>query len=220
MKRTEGYDERPMSTELERTLRGAFADRDPVTLTMPEARAAAVLIPIYPNPEPTLIFTVRSENLPSHKGQISFPGGSIDPDDASPAHAALREAEEEIGLDPALVEVVGCLDDMPTFVSGYVVSPIVGYLAARPELTPNPAEVADVLEIPLEDLVDDIRREPGFSERGRSYPTEAWVWHDHVIWGVTARLLRDLLAVLAAAGLTKPPGETTSWNQWPPPQPA
>ena len=220
MKRTEGYDERPMSTELERTLRGAFAARDPVRLTMLEARAAAVLIPIYPDPEPTLIFTVRSENLPSHKGQISFPGGSIDPEDASPAHAALREAHEEIGLDPALVEIVGRLDDMPTFVSGYVVSPIVGYLTERPRLTPNPAEVADVLEIPLEDLVDDIRREPGFSERGRSYPTEAWVWHDHVIWGVTARLLRDLLGLLAAVGIAKPPGETTSWTQWPPPQPA
>jgi 8-oxo-dGTP pyrophosphatase MutT (NUDIX family) len=208
-----------MSTELKRTLRSAFADREPARLKMPDARAAAVLIPIYPGPEPTLIFTVRSESLPSHKGQISFPGGSIDPEDASPEAAALREAHEEIGLDPAAVEVMGRLDDMPTFVSGYVVSPVVGVLDARPELTPNPAEVAHVLEIPLEDLVDDIRREPGFSERGRTYPTEAWVWNEHVIWGVTARLLRDLLAVLAAAGLTKPPGETTSWNQWPPPEP-
>lgn len=209
-----------MSTELERALRGAFADHHPVTLDMPEARSAAVLIPIYPNPEPTLIFTVRSESLPSHKGQISFPGGSIDPEDASPEQAALREAQEEIGLDPGHVTIVGRLDDMPTFVSGYVVSPVVGVLAERPALVANPAEVAGVLEIPLEDLVDEIRREPGFSERGRTYPTEAWVWNDHVIWGVTARLLRDLLARLAAAGLTKAPGETTSWNQWPPPEPA
>ena len=220
MKRTEGYDERPMSTELERRLLRAFAAHQPVTLNMPEARAAAVLVPIYPNPEPTLIFTVRSETLPSHKGQISFPGGSIDPADASPEQAALREAHEEIGLDPALVTVVGRLDDMPTFVSGYVVSPVVGALERRPELTPNPAEVAHVLEIPVEDLVDDIRREPGFSERGRTYPTEAWVWNEHVIWGVTARLLRDVLALLASAGLTKPPGETSSWNRWPPPPPS
>ena len=209
-----------MSTELKRTLRSAFADREAAGLSIPDARAAAVLIPIYPGPEPTLIFTVRSETLPSHKGQISFPGGSIDPEDASPEAAALREAQEEIGLDPAEVEVVGRLDDMPTFVSGYVVSPVVGVLDSRPELTPNPAEVAHVLEIPLEDLVDDVRREPGFSERGRTYPTEAWVWNEHVIWGVTARLLRELLGVLAAAGLTKPPAETASWNQWPPPEPA
>lgn len=217
VKRTEGYDERPMSTELERTLRSAFADHPAVPLHMPEARAAAVLVPIYPDPEPTLIFTLRSESLPSHKGQISFPGGSIDPADGSAEEAAVREAHEEIGLDPALVTVVGRLDDMPTFVSGYVVSAVVGLLGGRPRLAPNPAEVADVLEIPLEDLVDDIRREPGFSARGRTYPTEAWVWNDQVIWGVTARLLRDLLVRLAAVGLTKPPGETTSWNQWPPP---
>lgn len=217
MKRTEGYDERLMATELERRLRSAFADHEPVALHLPDARAAAVLVPIYADPEPTLIFTVRSESLPSHKGQISFPGGSIDADDASAEDAALREAQEEIGLDPAAVTLVGRLDDIPTFVSGYVVSPVIGVLATRPELAPNAAEVARVLQIPLEDLVDDIRREPGFSERGRTYPTEAWVWNDHVIWGVTARLLRDLLDRLAAVGLTKPPGETTSWDRWPPP---
>lgn len=207
-----------MSTELERRLRSAFADRRPVTLDMPDARAAAVLAPIYPGPDPTLIFTVRSETLPSHKGQISFPGGSIDPEDASPEEAALREAYEEIGLDPASVAVVGRLDDMPTFVSGYVVSPVVGFVGARPDLTPNPAEVADVLHIPVEALIEEIRREPGFTERGRTYPTEAWVWNEHVIWGVTARLLRDLLAVLADGGLAKPPGETASWDRWPPPE--
>ncbi len=203
--------------ELEAKLREAFAHHTPEKMSLPGARAAAVLVPFYPAPEPTLIFTVRSEHLSSHKGQISFPGGSIDRTDASPAEAALREAQEEIGLDPEAVTVVGRLDDTPTFVSGYVVSPVVGVLAQRPRLRPNPAEVARILEIPLEDLVDDIRREPGFSELGRTYPTEAWVWEGHVIWGVTARLLRGLLGVLSAAGMTKPPGETTSWSTWPPP---
>jgi 8-oxo-dGTP pyrophosphatase MutT (NUDIX family) len=221
MKRTEGYDEVTMgsatTSELEQQLRAAFDDHEPALVTMPEARAAAVLVPIYPGPEPTLIFTVRSESLSRHRGQISFPGGTIDDTDASPEEAAIREAHEEIGLDPASVRVVGRLDDTPTFVSGYVVSPVVAFVAGRPELTPNPAEVANVLEIPLEDLVDDIRREPGFSEAGRSYPTEAWVWNGHVIWGVTARLLRVLLMRLSAAGLTKTPGETTSWTHWPPP---
>lgn len=183
---------------------------------MPEARAAAVLVPIYPAPEPTLIFTVRAETLPHHKGQISFPGGSIDAGDASPEAAALREAHEEIGLEPGDVKVVGRLDDTPTFVTGYVVSPVVGLLPRRPQLEPNPAEVAKILEVPVEDLVDGIRREPGFTERGRTFPTEAWVWHGHVIWGVTARLLRILLERLAAAGLTKPPGATTSWDRLPP----
>lgn len=205
-----------MSTELERRLRDAFADHAPRKVHLPEARAAAVLIPIYPGPRPTLIFTVRTETLPHHKGQISFPGGSIDAGDASPEAAALREAHEEIALHPSSVEVVGRLDDTPTFVTGYVVSPVVGYLDRRPELEPNPAEVAKILEVPLDDLVDDIRREPGFTERGRTFPTEAWVWNGHVIWGVTARLLRILLERLAAAGLTKPPAATTAWD-WPPP---
>ncbi|MDP9067103.1 MAG: CoA pyrophosphatase [Actinomycetota bacterium] len=206
-----------MASELEQRLRAAFADHSPASVTLPDARAAAVLVPFYPAPEPTLIFTVRSEHLSKHKGQISFPGGSIDATDASAADAALREAHEEIGLDPAAVTVVGQLDDTPTFVSGYVVTPVVGVLGERPRLSPNPAEVAKVLEVPLDDLVEDIRREPGFSERGRTYPTEAWVWHGHVIWGVTARLLRVLLGRLSDAGLTKPPGATTSWTTWPPP---
>ncbi|MFP5352399.1 MAG: NUDIX hydrolase [Actinomycetota bacterium] len=205
-----------MSIELERRLRGAFADHPPRTVRLPDAREAAVLIPIYPDPDPTLIFTVRTETLPHHKGQISFPGGSIDATDLSAEAAALREAHEEIGLNPAAVSVVGRLDDTPTFVTGYVVSPIVGFLQQRPELSPNPAEVAKILEVPLEALVDDIRREPGFTERGRTFPTEAWVWDGHVIWGVTARLLRILLERLAAAGLTKPPGATTSWDGPPP----
>lgn len=205
-----------MSIELERRLRVAFADHPPRTVHLPDAREAAVLVPIYPDPDPTVIFTVRTETLPHHKGQISFPGGSIDESDASPEAAALREAHEEIGLDPDGVSVVGRLDDTPTFVTGYVVSPIVGFLQQRPELSPNPAEVAEILEVPLDALVDDIRREPGFTERGRTFPTEAWVWNGHIIWGVTARLLRILLERLAAVGLTKPPGATTSWDGPPP----
>lgn len=205
-----------MSIELERRLRVAFADHPPRTVHLPDAREAAVLVPIYPDPDPTVIFTVRTETLPHHKGQISFPGGSIDESDASPEAAALREAHEEIGLDPDAVSVVGRLDDTPTFVTGYVVSPIVGFLQQRPELSPNPAEVAEILEVPLDALVDDIRREPGFTERGRTFPTEAWVWNGHIIWGVTARLLRILLERLAAVGLTKPPGATTSWDGPPP----
>lgn len=205
-----------MSIELERRLRAAFADHSPRTVRLEDTREAAVLIPIYPGPEPIVIFTVRTETLPHHKGQISFPGGSIDPGDVSAEAAALREAHEEIGLDPGSVQVVGRLDDTPTFVTGYVVSPIVGFLKERPALERNPAEVAQILEVPLEDLIDDIRREPGFTERGRTFPTEAWVWNGHIIWGVTARLLRILLERLATAGLIKPPGATTSWDGPPP----
>lgn len=178
-------------------------------------RDAAVLIPIVAVPEPTLIFTVRTDQLPSHKGQISFPGGSIDPEDDSPEAAALREAEEEIGLDPKAVRILGRFDDFPTYVTGYVVSPVVGWIEETPQLIPNPAEVAEVLHVPISHLVDDIRRDPGFVEGDRTYPTEAWVWNGHIIWGVTARVVRVFLEHLAAAGLGPRPAGTGVWPDLP-----
>lgn len=164
------------------------------------------MIPIVAGAEPTLIFTLRTETLSSHKGQISFPGGSIDPTDRSPQVAALRETEEEIGLDPRRVEIIGELDTFPTYVTGYLVTPFVGWLDGAPKLRPNPAEVADVLWVPLAELRESVRAEPGFSHGDRTYPTEAWVWNDHVIWGVTARIIRLLLLRLAAVGLVERPG--------------
>lgn len=182
-------------------------------MTDESARDAAVLIPIIGGENPSVIFTVRTETLPSHKGQISFPGGSIDPGDESSEAAALREAHEEIGLDPNSVEVLGMLDSMHTFVSGYVVTPVIGWIEEQPELEPNEAEVAQILQIPLADLAEEIRSEPGFKHQGRTFPTEAWIWDDQVIWGVTARIVRTFLERLAEVGLGEPPGETST--PWP-----
>ncbi|HEX2196620.1 MAG TPA: CoA pyrophosphatase [Actinomycetota bacterium] len=201
-----------MSTGFEESLRATLAAHRPARVQVPDARAAAVLIPVHPGPEPSVLFTVRTETVSSHKGQISFPGGSIDPTDESAEAAALRETHEEIGLDPSAVEIVGELDTTPTFVSGFVISPFVGLLRGEPRLTPNPDEVAEVLQVPLADLDDEIRAEPGFAHRGRTYPTEAWIWRDYVIWGVTARLIRLFLGVLAEGGLVKPPSDTRSWT--------
>ncbi len=164
-----------------------------------------MLIPIVAEPEPTLLFTVRTETLPSHKGQISFPGGSIDPSDPTSEAAALREAEEELGLGPSAVRILGELDTVLTHVSGYIVSPFVGWIDKHPSLAPNPTEVARVLLVPLAQLTDQIRAEPGFSHGGRTYPTEAWIWRGSVIWGVTAHLLRLFFEVLAEAGLAEAP---------------
>ena len=202
-------------SDLERLLTEALAAHEPERVIIDDAREAAVLIPVVGEPVPSLIFTIRTDTLSSHKGQISFPGGSIDPTDESPRAAALREANEELGLDPTSVQIVGELDTTPTFVSGYVITPFVGLLRSRPELSPNPAEVAEVLEVPLADLTDTIRSEPGFTHEGRTFPTEAWVWQGHVIWGVTARLLRIFLGRLAPVGLASPPGKTESWTAWP-----
>jgi 8-oxo-dGTP pyrophosphatase MutT (NUDIX family) len=204
-----------MSKDLRNALRAALSGRTPGTFSQEGARDASVLIPIVAIPEPTVIFTVRTETVPSHKGQISFPGGSRDPGDSSAIQTALRETQEEIGLDPAAVDVLGQLDAFPTFVSGFVVTPVIGWLEDEPDLRPNPAEVASILHVPLADLNEDIRSEAGFSHRDKTYPTEAWVWQEHVIWGVTARIVRSFLWTLSRAGLIDPPGETTSWTGFP-----
>jgi 8-oxo-dGTP pyrophosphatase MutT (NUDIX family) len=210
------YDDLHMLDDFAGRLAAVLGSRRPRRADLDDVREAAVLLPIVAVPEPTLIFTVRTDTLPSHKGQISFPGGSIDQDDPSPEAAALREAQEEIGLDPKSVRILGGLDDMPTYVSGYVVSPFVGWLDEAPDVAPNPAEVAEILSVPISELVEEIREEAGFRHGGRTYPTEAWIWNGHVIWGVTARLLRSFMLLLAEAGLAEPPGETTSWAGPPP----
>ena len=146
-------------------IRRVLGSHPPVRARVDGARDAAVLIPIVAAPTPALIFTVRSDTLPSHRGQISFPGGSVDPGE-SPRAAAVRVAHEELGLEPAAVEVLGELDAVPTFVSGYVIHPFVAWVAEPPGLTPNPAEVAEVLQVPIEDLSEEIRVRPGFSHGG------------------------------------------------------
>ena len=206
-----------MSEDFRRRLTAALSSHQPQRLGIEAARPAAVLIPVVAGPEPTAIFTVRTDTVRSHKGQISFPGGSKDPSDDSLLHTALRESQEEIGLDPAEVKVVGELDTFPTFVSGYVVTPFVGLLSKRPELHPNPAEVASILEVPLEQMNNEIRRDPGFTHGDRTYPTEAWIWEGHVIWGVTARIVREFLSVLGEAGLVEAPTGDMSFWEFPPP---
>jgi 8-oxo-dGTP pyrophosphatase MutT (NUDIX family) len=205
-----------MPHDFERRLRGVLDAHEPNRIHVPEARAAAVLIAMFDSDDPKMIFTVRTDTVSSHKGQISFPGGSIDETDESPAAAALRETHEEIGLDPSFVRLVGELDSFPTFVSGYVVTPFVGWLDEVPPLEPNPAEVAEILMVPLGKLSDEIRAEPGFTREGRTYPTEAWIWDDHVIWGVTAYIIRGFLTKLGEAGLATPPSTESPWFQPPP----
>jgi 8-oxo-dGTP pyrophosphatase MutT (NUDIX family) len=195
-----------VTRDFESRLGATLQERDPDVPHVDGARDAAVLIPIIGSPEPNLLFTVRTDSVSSHKGQISFPGGSLDVADASVESAALREAHEELGIDPGQVRLLGRLDSVPTFVSGYVIHPIVGWLDELPPLQPNPAEVASVMEVPLGELTEAIRKEPGSIHRGRTYPTESWIWNDLVIWGATARIIRLLLERLASADLAAGPG--------------
>jgi 8-oxo-dGTP pyrophosphatase MutT (NUDIX family) len=153
---------------------------------------AAVLVPIITAQAPGILLTKRTETLRRHAGQVSFPGGRIDPTDSSPEHAALREAAEEIGLDPAHVELLGRLNPYITG-TGFRVTPVLGLLAERPNLLNAPAEVADIFELPLTTLLDPNapeRRSAEYRGRLRHY----WVWPHptHYIWGATAAILVHL----------------------------
>jgi 8-oxo-dGTP pyrophosphatase MutT (NUDIX family) len=154
-------------------------------------RQAAVLIPVVDRPEPMVLLTQRTE-LPSHPGQIAFPGGKIEPLDLTPADAALREAEEEIGLSRALIEPIGYLDLYLTF-SGFRILPTVARVRPDYRLVLNEAEVADAFEVPLAFLMDvqnhalHSRDWKGVTRRYYAMP-----FGERYIWGVTAGILRNL----------------------------
>ncbi len=164
----------------------------------PGDRLAAVLVPVVLAPEPSLVLTVRSEELPRHAGEVSFPGGMAEPQDRDLRATALREAQEEIGLDPAAVEVVGALPAVHTFVSGILVVPFVGLLDREPALTVDPGEIAEVFTVSLARCRSVERR----TERGRPDGGTWTGWSYDVdgiiVWGATGRTLHDLL--LAAEG--------------------
>jgi 8-oxo-dGTP pyrophosphatase MutT (NUDIX family) len=156
---------------------------------------AAVLLPLYGWPEdPGLVFTERRADLRRHAGEISFPGGRRDPDDADLQTTALREAEEEIGLDPSQVKIGEALPATRTFVTNYVVHPFVGYVPHPRELDlrPNPTEVETVLTFSLELLRDgyEMRR---LVRRGVPIHTPTYEVEAQLIWGATARILADFL---------------------------
>ena len=158
---------------------------------------AAVLVPLYrEGGEIHAVFTRRRDDLRRHAGEVSFPGGRQDLDDEDLRFTALREAEEEIGLPPAAVEIVGGLQPTPTLVTNYAVYPFVGVIEPGHAWQPSDAEVAEVLELPLRALRDGHGRRR-LVRRGIPLRVEVYVVGESLIWGATARILGDLLARVA-----------------------
>jgi 8-oxo-dGTP pyrophosphatase MutT (NUDIX family) len=178
-----------------------------------------VLVPLFRASDTELhtVLTRRNADLRRHAGEISFPGGRRDPGDSDLRETALREAEEEIGLTPADVTVLGVLPPTPTFVTNYVIHPYVGLIPAGKRWEVSPREVDAVLELPLAQISAG-RTRTRLERRGFSFETDAYVVGENLIWGATARILENLLArveelvgsrTAAGAGTdepAKPPG--------------
>jgi 8-oxo-dGTP pyrophosphatase MutT (NUDIX family) len=160
--------------------------------TGPVSVPAAVLVAVVDRELPTVILTERPETMRKHPGQISFPGGRIEPTDSGPIAAALREAEEEIGLSPAEVEVIGEADLYRT-ITGFEVTPVIGVVRPGLDLRPDPREVAGMFEAPLDFLLDPARqsmRSVMFEGRERHY--YEIMWGERRIWGATAAMIVNL----------------------------
>jgi 8-oxo-dGTP pyrophosphatase MutT (NUDIX family) len=156
-------------------------------------KPAAVLLPIIEREKPTVLLTKRSENMPTHAGQISFPGGRVHPGDASLVDTALRELEEETGIGREFVALAGFLDPYETVNSGFMILPVVGFVREDFRLLINPQEVTEVFEVPLEYLSDPKNRRPMSVEReGRIREFHTIPFGEHTIWGATAEMIVNL----------------------------
>ena len=158
-----------------------------------ERLPAAVLVGFREGVQPRLVLTVRTAHLQSHAGQVAFPGGRSEPDDGSAVTTALRESEEEIGLDRAQVTPLGYLDCFET-ISGFCITPVVARIAQEARLYPSPDEVAEVFEVPLDFILEPANlRRYTMEYRGKHRPMVEFVHGGHRIWGATAAMLLNLL---------------------------
>jgi 8-oxo-dGTP pyrophosphatase MutT (NUDIX family) len=178
-------------------VRKILSTRQRRIIEQPSLARAAILIPLFEKGETChMIFTKRSDNVRYHKGEISFPGGVVDEEDSELERTALREAFEEIGLKESDVQIIGVLDDIIT-ITQFVVTPFVGVFPYPYPFKLSPVEIAELIEVPLSALLD----EDCFSEREIIRGTgkevvNAYQYENHVIWGATARILKQFLDLI------------------------
>ena len=168
---------------------------DPV---LPPGTPSGVLVPVIERDSSpaTVLLTVRSQEVRDHKGEISFPGGVRHEEDPDLLTTAVRETEEELGIPSSAYEVLGALPPVDTVVSGYVIAPFVGILPERPDMSPSPVEISEVLEMPIEDLAraeEEVRL-------GASRGWFAYTVDGHTVWGATGRIMHSFLEALRQAG--------------------
>jgi 8-oxo-dGTP pyrophosphatase MutT (NUDIX family) len=170
-----------------------------------DARPAAALLALYPDAAGArFILTKRSSELPTHRGQVSLPGGAVDPGE-SLAQAALREAHEEVGIAPGTVDLLGMLTPVHIPVSGFVMHPVVGCLRARPLTVAAPGEVSRVIEVPVAELLDPGRHRTVVSVRdGIEFEMPYFDLDGEQVWGATAMVLSEFAAVLGVDVVPRP----------------
>jgi 8-oxo-dGTP pyrophosphatase MutT (NUDIX family) len=187
--------------ELRARLDRALSDRPRGVVDRGDLISAAVLVPITDRDGPHLLFTKKSDRVPHHKGQFSFPGGIVETRDASRVETALREAWEEIRLPAEAVEVLGLLDDTETRATAFVITPVVGLIREAVEFRPDGREIERVIEVPLDRLRDPaIFREELWERDGELHSVYFYqVSADDVVWGATARIVKQFLKLLEDA---------------------
>lgn len=199
---------RPAGEDLIASLRDRLPRRTRRRLDRPQR--AAVLVPIVDDGGPLrLLLTRRTADLPTHAGQVAFPGGLVEAGEDDPIKTALREAEEEIGLPPGAVEVLGLLDDFPTLSNTIAVTPVAGVLRRVPPLVAHEAEVARIFSIPVADLQQADRWTSREEERtGRRHLVHYFLHEGETLWGLSARIVLHLLAISALGSpVPLPPAE-------------
>ena len=161
-------------------------------------RPSAVLILLYPNPEPHFVLTLRHQYGGMHSGQVSLPGGRLEPEDIDLKHTALRETEEEVGVSQSEVEVIGRLTTLPIPVSRFEVHPFVGALSSPPVFTPEPKEVARIIETPLPLLTDPATRQQTMMDlmKYKNVQVPYFSLDGETVWGATAMILSEFVEIL------------------------